>query len=144
MKKLVWVAGFILALSIVYPNGPTLPSFNTVEAEVEVGPTDETIVKLLSKADVADKARVVGIYSGLRTVLQRDAGKRVKTTEQWADLQANTLELAVEEVNKYPGLDVAINNVFLSAVGTDDVVPANADNRAKLLAACDKIINSAR
>lgn len=149
MKKLVLVAGVVLVLSFVFPNGISLPVVTPpVEKPDEVVvtvPADPKIAELLKNATPADKARVRGIYSGLVTVLRRDAvKKRLKTTEQWADLQANTLELAVDQVGKYPGLDVAINDVFLRVMGTDDVLPANDETRGKLIEACEIICASAR
>lgn len=145
MKKLVWVAGIVLLLSFVFPNGVSIPVVKPVVEDTDVAAPDAEIVKVLRPATAADKARVRSIYSGLATVLRRDATvKRLRTTEQWAEVHAATLELAVEQVGKYPGLDVAINNVFLRVVGTDDVLPANDATRAKLIEACDVIVSSAR
>jgi hypothetical protein len=145
MKKLVWVAGLLLLLSVVFPNGIKVPGLvDTPDAVVPVGETDPAIVALLKDAPAEEKGRVVGIYEGLQFVLKRDKGQRVNTTEKWAELQANTLQLAVEQVGKYPGLDVAINDVFKRVLGTDDVLPVNADTQLKLIKACEIIANSAR
>lgn len=146
MKKLVWVAGVILALSFVFPNGVSLPvSKPDVDVVDSAVTPDAEIVKLLRNATAEDKGRVRSIYSGLAAVLRRDASvKRLRTTEQWAEVHGVTLDLAVEQVGKYPGLDVAINNVFLRVVGTDDVLPANDATRTKLIEACDVITASAR
>lgn len=145
MKKLVLIAGALLLFSFVFPNGISIPGVNP-EVVVPVAPveTDSTIVALLKDATAADKARVVSIYDGMRFVLSRDKGERIGTTEKWADFQANTLQLAVEQVGKYPGLDDAIEAVFAKQVGTDDVVPANAETLPKLLKACEIIAASAR
>jgi hypothetical protein len=146
MKKLVWVAGFVLALSIFYPNGitlPTRPNPAPVPAPVDV-PVSDAIVAALRSAPAADKARVRDVYSAMATVLQRDSGQRIKTTEQWADYQANTLQLAIDTPGKYPGLDVAIEQVFLQQTGTDDVLPANPETRAQLLKACQIVAASAK
>lgn len=146
MKKLVLVAGILLLLSLVFPNGVKLPPLITpvvvpASPDVEV---DATIAKLLGNATAEDKARVAGIYDGMAYVLKRDAGKRLNTTEKWAEFQANTLQLAVEQVGKYPGLDVAIEAVFARSVGTDDVLPATPETQQKLLKACEIIAASAR
>lgn len=150
MKKLVWVAGIVLLLSFVFPEGVSL-SGGKVEVDDTVGgitaPKDPQIVKLLAKADAADKRRIVSVYTGLGTVLKRDAvQKRLKTTEQWAEVQGYTLDLAIDpaKVGKYAGLDVAINDVFLRVLGTDDVLPGNDETRGKLLEACDIIAASAQ
>jgi hypothetical protein len=142
---LVVLAGLLLAVSLLFPNGPSVvrpavvPSTPAVPQAV-----DAEIVKLLSGASSADKARVHGIYTALAAVLKKDAGKRITTTEQWADLQANTLQLAVDTPGKYPGLDTAIEAVFLAKLGTDDVLPGTPDTQGKLIDACETIANSAR
>jgi hypothetical protein len=145
MKYLIWVFGGLLALSFAFPDGLTFPVTPVPPVVKPDNPavTDPTIVKLLEKATPEDRARVDGIYSGLKHVIERDNGALVATTEKWALVQANTLTLAVEQVNKYPGLDVAIDNVFRSQVGTDDVAAVNADTVKKLAAACEIIANSA-
>lgn len=145
MKKLVWVAGAILLLSFVYPNGITLPvrpQPAPVPAPVDTPVSDE-IVAALQTATAKDKARVRDVYTAMSAVLTRDAGKRVKTTEQWADYQANTLQLAIDTPGKYPGLDRAIEAVFLQQVGTDDVLPTNPETREKLVKACQIVAASA-
>lgn len=150
MKNLVWLAGALLVVSFVFPDGfqPVNKGgavvVTTTDYVVPDAAPDATIAKLLAKADRADKSRVVGIYTALHRVLSRDGGQRVSNTEKWADLQANTLQLAVEQVNKYPGLDDAIENVFKSTVGTDDVSPVRGDVLPKLLKACEIIVASAR
>lgn len=144
MKILVWAAALLVGLSIVYPNGITLPQPAPVvvpEAPVE---TDAAIVTLLKEATPEDKGRVVSIYEGMTFVLNRDKGQRINTTEKLAEWQANTLQLAVEQVGKYPGLDVAIDNVFKRVLGTDDVLPATAETQQKLINACEIIANSAK
>lgn len=145
MKYLVWVFGGLLLLSFLFPNGVSLPVKPVTPVVVPDSPveTDATIVKLLANATPEDRANVNGIYSGLKTVINRDSGELVSTTEKWALLQANTLKLAVEQVNKYPGLDVAIDNVFRQQVGTDDVAAVNASMVEKLSKACEIIANSA-
>lgn len=146
MKKLVLVAGAVLLLSLLFPNGVKLPPLKPAVV-VPVAPSvqpDALIVSLLKNATPEDKARVVSIYEGMAHVLLRDAGKRLNTTEKWAEFQANTLQLAVEQVGKYPELDAAIEAVFARFVGTDDVVPATPDTRQKLIASCETIIASAQ
>ena len=141
---LLWLAGALLAVSIVFPNGPKLGQPVAPVAPAEEHATDAEIVKLLTNADSADKARINGIYTALAAVLKKDAGKRIATTEQWADLQANTLQLAIDQAGKYPGLDRAIEAVFLAKLGTDDVLPGTLETQAKLIDACETIAASAR
>jgi hypothetical protein len=141
---MLWLAGALLVVSVVFPNGPTLPVKPAPVTPVVVHDTDAVIVTLLANADSADKARINGIYTALVAVLKKDAGKRITTTEQWADLQANTLQLAIDTPGKYPGLDTAIEAVFLAKLGTDDVLPGTPETQAKLIDACETIASSAR
>jgi len=147
MKKLVALIAVSLVLfSFAFPNGVLLPSRPAVvqPEDVITAFPDDVIVSLLRKAPATDRARIVGVYSGLRTVLMRDKGVRVSNTEKLAELQANTLQLAINEVGKYPGLDVAIDNVFKKVVGTDDVVAATPQIVSNLVKACETVIVSAQ
>lgn len=141
MKKIVWLFGGLLLLSFFAPD-PGQWRLPKAPAAPE-GPVDERIVSILRAATPEDKARVRDVYSALKTILARDAGKRVATTEQWSDWAANTLQLAIDTPGKYKDLDLAIEGVFLATVGTDDVLPGNEDTRKKLSTACDIIVNSA-
>jgi len=148
MKKLVWLAAALLAVSFLFPNGfkfpSPLPEPPTPEPVVAVEP-DAEIVKILETASTADKRRIGDVYAGMKAVLTRDGGKRVSTTEKFADFHANTLQLAVNhQPGTYPNLDVAIDRVFKTIVGTDDVLPTNDDTLKKLLTACDVVIASAK
>lgn len=148
MKKLVWLAAALLAVSFLFPNGfkfpspaPTPPAPEPVAA---VEP-DAEIVKILANASASDKRRIGDVYAGMKAVLTRDGGKRVSTTEKFADFHANTLQLAVNhQPGTYPNLDVEIDRVFKTTVGTDDVLPTNADTLKKLLTACDIVIESTK
>jgi hypothetical protein len=143
MKKLVWVFGLLLALSFVFPNvGGVKPAPAPVPVPAPPAETDARIVGVLLNATPEDRARVASIYTGLRTVLGRDKGEFVNNTERFSVLQANTLKLAVEQVGRYPGLDTAIEGVFKTAVGTDDVVTMTPELVEAICKACDIIINS--
>jgi len=141
LAKLVWLAGALLIASLVFPNG-----FSSPQKPKPVNPSvvaDAEIVKLLAFAPAADKARINGVYTALAEIIVRDAGQRVTTTEQWASLHANTLQLAIGGgKGAYPGLDVAIEAVFEQTLGTLDVLPGNPDTRAKLVDACEIIASS--
>ncbi|NDD52616.1 hypothetical protein EBZ39_01840 [bacterium] len=145
MKKLVWVAGLILAVSIVFPDG--LPLSASKVPDPVPAPTaqpNEKIAALLANADAQDKADVYDTYSAMATILRRDKGQRIKTTERWADFQGHTLDLAIKTPGKYPGLDVAIEEVFKTQVGTDDVLPNDVATQQKLIQACEIIAASAK
>jgi len=145
MKKLVLVAGLLLITSLVFPNGPRFLSVKpeVTRPVVEPALTDAEIVKLLTGSDITDRARIYDVYTSLKKVLQRPtAPARITTTEKWEEVHGHTLDLAIEQVNKYPGLDAAIERVFKTAVGTDDVLPGTPDTLKKLTEACDIIANS--
>lgn len=156
MNKLVWVAGLLLVLSFVFPNGISLPTIPVPapvptpapEPEPEVSPSDAKIVELLAKATPADKAHIRGIYTGLISVVTRDAGALMRTTEQWSLLQARALQLAVNDLpikGKYAGLDVAIEAVFESKLGKDkEVVMADEKTRGLIVDGCKTVIASAQ
>jgi hypothetical protein len=144
MKKFVWLFGLLLLLSFIVPTDKLFKPVTVVPVTPATpSVTDARIVEVLAKATDADRANIGGIYTGLKTVITRDGGQSVNNTERWSVLQARTLQLAVEQVGKYPGLDKAIEAVFLAEVGADDVVPVTPDTVAKLVKACDVIINSA-
>lgn len=151
MKKLVWLAGAVLAVSILFPNGFDVAGFFTpqaVEPEIVAKP-DAKIVELLSGASSAEKARTVSVYRGLRTVLTRDAGTRINTTEKLEELQANTLQMAVDNPGKYPGLDIAIEAVFQKAVKSANVDPSvvnpmTPEIQAAVIKACETVMVSAQ
>lgn len=147
MKKLVWLFGILLALSFVVPDkvfkpAPPAPPATPAVPAVAV-PTDTNIVSVLANATAEDRANIVGIYTGLKTVILRDKGEFVNNTDRWSVLQANTLKLAVDQVGKYPGLDRAIESVFMAEVGTDDVTSMTPDTITRVVKACDVIIASA-
>lgn len=144
MKKLVWLFGVLLALSFAFPHGIRLPKAPTVPVTPDTGTkeTDSKIIAALAGSSQEERSRIIGVYSGMKFVLNRDAGQLISTTERWSVYQANTLKLAIETPGKFPGLDTAIENVFVTTVGTDDVLPGNNDTRNKLVTACDIVINS--
>lgn len=154
MKPVVWLGGLFLLLTLVFPHGisVSIPSPARPEPVAPdngpAAPKDSTIATLLAAAPLADKNHVAGTYVGLYDVVARDAGKLVKTTEQWATLQANALTLAVDGTKlkgKYPGLDVAIEAVFENKLGKDkEVLTADDATRAKILEACAVIVSSVR
>lgn len=147
MKKLVWVFGALLALSFVLPDVKISAPWATKPAVVEAGsdvPADAKVASLLTNATAADKARVRSVYSAMATVLKRDGGKLVTTTEQFSLWQANALTVAIDKPGTYPGLDVAIEDCFLRAVGTKDVVSVTPELSDKLVAAAYSIVNAAK
>lgn len=145
MKKLVLLACLLLVgLALKFPNGVPLPVTTPDAVVVPAGETDAALVGILEDATDEDKARIVSVYEGMQYVLKRDNGKRINTTDKFSDWQANTLQLAVETPGKYPGLDKAIEAVFVRLVGTDDVVSATPEVQQKLIKACEIVAASAK
>lgn len=144
MKKIVWLIGALLLLSLVAPH-VKLPEIKPtpVQPAKPAGPVDERLVSILAAAAPADKSRIVDVYRSLEAVLRKDNRTRITTSEQWAEVHAATLQLAIDTPGKYPDLDAAIEAVFLATVGTDDVLPNNEDTHKKLMEACNIIANSA-
>jgi hypothetical protein len=141
---LVWLAGLLLAVSLVFPNGPQFARPAKPETPPVVVQTEPKIVSILLHADPADKARVVDVYTALSAVLKRPAVQSlIITTEQWAQLQERTLNIAIDEPGKYKELDEAIESLFLAKLGTDDVLAGNPETLARLADACDVVANSA-
>jgi hypothetical protein len=159
MKSLVWIAGLVLVVALLFPNGvsipappPVVPTPVNPEPVKPVVPTDPDIVRILAPATPAHKARIRGVYSAMATALKRDKEKLlVKNTEQFALWHANTLAVAIDDDarGKYPGLDVAIEAVFTRKLGVKpeaggvDVVAIDAAARAKLVEAAELIAASA-
>lgn len=146
MKKLVLIAGALLALSFAFPDG--LTAKRPEPSPQPAAPTDAAVIKCLSEATPAEKAQIRGIYSGLKSVVSRDVDKLLKTTAEWEKLHGRTLRLAVQGLpldGKYAGLDVALEGVFEQKLGKDkEVVMVDDKVRALILEACDVVVASAQ
>lgn len=140
---LLLLAGGLLAVSLLFPNGFSAPKPPAVVVPGVPKVTDPTIVSKLADATPEDLARINGVYTALVVILKRDGGTLITTTEQWEKLAARTLQLAIDHPGTYPGLDEAIESLFLKTVGTDDVLPGNPDTLKKLITACEIVANSA-
>jgi len=143
-KTFLFIAAGVLCLSFLFPEGIVFPPPAPVAPVTPAQPTDAEVVRLLRSAPAADRRRIAGVYDALALIITRDAGVRINTTEKWAEVHANTLQLAIDTPGKYPGLDVAIERVFKDSVGTDDVLPTNDATRQSLVKACEIIAASAK
>ena len=156
MKRAVWLAGILLAVSFAFPNGIVLhlpqPTPVTVpdEEDTVVAAPDEALVAVLEKAPAADKARIRGIYAAMLDVVSRDtsADPLIKTTEQFELYHKNTLRAAVDSTKlkgKYKGLDAALENVFVGQLGAEkEVVKVDDAVREKIMEACRIVIASTK
>jgi hypothetical protein len=103
----------------------------------------EPLVPILPQMMPADRLYLAQLYDAMSYVLLRD-GQRdrpiIGTTDQFAAFHANSLRLSIDKQNvgKYPGLDKAIDLVFVNANGPESK-PVTADSRAKLIAACQAL-----
>lgn len=103
------------------------------------------VTAALSPASRQDKARVAAFYSALADVVERDQGV-VATVGTFRELHARSLDLAFKGTDlpgKYPGLDVAINEQLVKAVGADDV-PLPPAKKQSLVQALKDVANAAR
>ena len=152
--KLVLLAGVLLVISLLFPNGPGAFMAKPEPVVVPVAPvvehaTNDGILTLLADATPEDKARIDSVYTGLARVLTRDNSARVNTTEQLYDIHANTLQLAIEKPGVYTGLDVAIERLFDAAIESKDVNAKEVqlitpDMLKKIVDVCETIASSAR
>lgn len=100
----------------------------------------EPLRPILPKMLASDREYLANLYDAMTFVILRD-GQRdapiVSTTQKFADFHAGSLRLAIDKakVGQYPGLDRAIDQVFVSA-GGPEVKAIDADTRTKLVAAC--------
>jgi hypothetical protein len=133
MKHLLLVAAIIYA---VYTFAPSTPA-----PVVKTGP----VADALRSATPQDKQTVASIYESLADITRRDGGKRISTTAEWRAVHQNTLGLAVggtDLVGKYPGLDVAVEEVIGKHISLDNVALSSVVD--DLVAACEEVAASAR
>lgn len=126
-------------LKVPWPQD-SMPSVAAPEPTAEqmewAKPLAEKLPKMLAK----DRQYLSDLYAAMHFVVGQD-GKRSKpilpTTDAFIVLHGGSLQLAIEKaaVGKYPGLDDAIDQVFLAAAGPE---PKQLDQpvRDKLLEAC--------
>jgi len=90
---------------------------------------------------------VAGIYDALANITERDSvDSRIPTTGMWRRCHSTALRLAAGGtplVGKYPGLDMAIEQVLAKYFPLDDVA-LTSDLRAKIVAACREVAADAR
>lgn len=123
---------------------PTLPKPAAVAA---AKPTADQLAwaaelkPILPKMLPADRKYLSAFYDATAFILIQDGARStpiIGDTDKFTIFHAGSLQLAIEKKNvgKYPGLDKAIDSVFLNASGAD-VAAIDADKRAKLIAACN-------
>lgn len=99
----------------------------------------------MQRATKQDRERVSAFYSALSDVVERDGGA-INTVGEFRTLHAKSLDLAFKGTDlpgKYTGLDLAINDHLVAAVGTGDV-PLQPARRSALVQALKDVANAAR
>jgi hypothetical protein len=96
---------------------------------------------ILPKMLVGDREYLSAFYDATKFVLTQDGERStpiIGDTDKFTVFHAGSLQLAIQKKNvgKYPGLDKAIDAVFLAAAGAD-VKALDKDTRDKLIAACN-------
>lgn len=100
----------------------------------------DSLKPILPRMLPADRKYLANFYDAMAYVLLKDGDRNdpiVSTTDKFIAFHANSLRLGIErnKVGQYPGLDAAIDEVFLAAMGADPKA-IDADTRTKLVAAC--------
>lgn len=103
----------------------------------------EPLKAILPKMLPADREYLSSFYDGLGFVVYQDGERSspaITTSDQFVQLHAGSLKLAIEKgkVGKYPGLDKAIDQVFLTACGPE-VVAIGKKERLAHVAACNTL-----
>lgn len=107
--------------------------------------TPSKVTVVLKAASKEDKARVRAFYAAMADVVERDSGI-ITTVGKWRQANANALDLAFKGTDlpgKYVGLDAAIDQRLVDAIGKEDVA-LSADKRRALVVALKEISDAAR
>jgi hypothetical protein len=115
-------------------------------AGVVVTPTEKhKVSEALSAATKQDRSRVRAYYTAMADVVRRD-DHIITTVGRWRTANANALDLAFKGTDlpgKYKGLDTAIEDVLVKAIGKEDVA-MTAEKRAALVVALEEVASAAR
>ena len=103
---------------------------------------------ILPKMLPSDRQYLAAFYDATKFVLTQDGERStpiIGDTDKFTVFHAGSLQLAIQKKNvgKYPGLDKAIDSVFLAAAGAD-VKALDKDTREKLIAACNVLAHAFR
>lgn len=88
----------------------------------------------------SDRLYLQSLYDAMAFIVMRDkhlADPVIASTSDFAEFHKSTLQLAIEKksVGKYPGLDAAIDEVFITIVGPE-VRQLDEMTRNQVVAAC--------
>lgn len=136
MKHLFALAAGLALVWAFFPQGGIAP--------VVVPPTSP-VTAALSPASRQDKARVAAFYAAMADVVEREPSLAT-TVGGFRELHARSLDRAFKGTDlpgKYPGLDLAIDQKLVEAVGKDDV-PLPPARRQSLIQALKDVATDAR
>lgn len=103
------------------------------------------VAQCLKAASKEDKARVHAFYSALADVMERDSAV-IMTTGLFRTVHANSLDLAFKGTDlpgKYAGLDQAINDELVAAIGLENVA-LTPEKKSALVAALKEVADAGR
>jgi hypothetical protein len=132
-------AALVVVLLAVWAFAPAAP------IKPPVTPPTTGVAAVLAKATSADKARVQAFYGAVADVVERDQ-KLIATVGGFRRVHANSLDLAFKGTDlpgKYAGLDVAIEEALVKAIGKEDVA-LTPEKRQALIAALKEVARDAR
>jgi hypothetical protein len=123
-------------------------------AAVAAKPTAEQLAwasdlkAILPKMLPGDREYLAAFYDATKFVLTQDGERStpiIGDTDKFTVFHAGSLQLAIQKKNvgKYPGLDKAIDAVFLAAAGAD-VKAIDKATGEKLIAACNVLAHAFR
>lgn len=114
------------------------PEFGKTVSAVEPTPDQKAWVAdvraITPKMLPGDREYLANLYDAMRQIMANDTKREapiVASTEAFSLYHSGTLDAAIdlEKVGKYPGLDVAIDKVFFTALKTDDPRALTAADR---------------
>lgn len=112
---------------------------------IPVTPDQTQVQTILKSASKLDRARVAAFYAAMADVVERD-DKVISTVGMWRRVNSAGLDLAFKGTDlpgKYSGLDKAIDDMLVAAIGKEDVA-LSLDKRQVLVATLKEISNAAR
>jgi hypothetical protein len=133
---------------------PQMPKPAAAVAVAAVKPSAEQLAwaselkAILPKMLPADRQYLAAFYDATAFVLTQDGERStpiIGDTDKFTVFHSGSLQLAIQKKNvgKYPGLDKAIDAVFLNAAGAD-VKAIDKATGEKLIAACNVLAHAFR
>ena len=145
IKKLTPAELFKHVLAIVAAALLVMAFLPDVRTPIHEPQETSRVKEVLRTANKLDRARVRAFYSAMADVVGRDTSV-IKTVGVWRSVNANALDLAFKGTDlpgKYAGLDTAIDERLISAIGKEDASLTD-DKRKSLVVALQEISDAAK